>query len=45
MSQESEAKAAKVSGPKVGEKRGRSQRKLFKGGKGRKPSERRKRRK
>ena len=38
-------KAAKVSGPKVGDKRGRSQRKSFKSGKGRKPSERRKRRK
>lgn len=48
-SQESEAKAAekaaKVSGPKVGDKRGRSQRKSFKGAKGSKPSERRKRRK
>jgi signal recognition particle subunit SRP19 len=38
-------KAAKASGPKVGDKRGRSQRKSFKGAKGRKPSERRKRRK
>ena len=38
-------KAAKVSGPKVGDKRGQSQRKSFKGTKGRKPSERRKRRK
>ena len=48
-SQQSEAKAAekaaKVSGPKTGDKRGRSQRKSFKGAKGRKPSERRKRRK
>ena len=38
-------KAAKVSGPKTGDKRGRSQRKSFKGAKGSKPSERRKRRK
>ncbi|MEC8927077.1 MAG: signal recognition particle subunit SRP19/SEC65 family protein [Candidatus Thermoplasmatota archaeon] len=38
-------KAAKVSGPKTGDKRGRSQRKSFKGAKGTKPSERRKRRK
>ena len=38
-------KAAKVSGPKIGDKRGQSQRKSFKGTKGRKPSERRKRRK
>lgn len=38
-------KAARISGPKTGDKRGRSQRKGFKGGKGRKPSERRKRRK
>ena len=38
-------KAAKISGPKVGDKRGQSQRKSFKGAKGRKPSERRKRRK
>ena len=38
-------KAAKVSGPKAGDKRGRSQRKSFKGSKGTKPSERRKRRK
>ena len=48
-SQESEAKAvekaAKISGPKVGDKRGRSQRKSFKGTRGSKPSERRKRRK
>mgnify|MGYP006123086283 FL=1 len=38
-------KAAKVSGPKAGDKRGRTQRKSFKGSKGTKPSERRKRRK
>ena len=38
-------KAAKVSGPKAGDKRGRSQRKSFKGSKRTKPSERRKRRK
>ena len=38
-------KAAKVSGPKAGDKRGRTQRKSFKGAKGTKPSERRKRRK
>jgi signal recognition particle subunit SRP19 len=39
-------KAAKIAGPKAGDKRGRSQRKAsFKGAKGRKPSERRKRRK
>ena len=38
-------KAAKVSGPKAGDKRGRSQRKSFKTGKGSKPSERRRRRK
>ena len=38
-------KAAKKSGPKVGDRRGQSQRKSFKGAKGRKPSERRKRRK
>ena len=38
-------KAAKVSGPKAGDKRGRTQRKSFKGTKGTKPSERRKRRK
>ena len=38
-------KAAKVSGPKTGDKRGRSQRKSFKGVKVKKPSERRKRRK
>lgn len=48
-SQQSEAKAAekaaKKSGPKVGDKRGQSQRKSFKSGKGRKPSDRRKRRK
>ena len=48
-SQQSEAKAAekaaKISGPKTGDKRGRSQRKSFKGSKGSKPSERRKRRK
>jgi signal recognition particle subunit SEC65 len=48
-SQQSEVKAAekaaKKSGPKVGDKRGQSQRKSFKSGKGRKPSERRKRRK
>ena len=48
-SQQSEAKAAekaaKISGPKTGDKRGRSQRKSFKGAKGSKPSERRKRRK
>ena len=48
-SQESETraaeKAAKESGPKTGDKRGRSQRKSFKGGRGSKPSERRKRRK
>jgi signal recognition particle subunit SRP19 len=47
--QQSEAraaeKAAKKSGPKVGDRRGQSQRKSFKAGKGRKPSERRKRRK
>jgi len=47
--QQSEAKAvekaAKTSGPKVGDKRGQSQRKSFKSAKGRKPSERRKRRK
>tara|TARA_B100000676_G_C18021923_1_gene813170 strand:+ start:210 stop:656 length:447 start_codon:yes stop_codon:yes gene_type:complete len=48
-SQQSEAKAAekaaKISGPKTGDKRGRSQRKSFKGARGSKPSERRKRRK
>ena len=48
-SQQSETKAAekaaKKSGPKVGDKRGQSQRKSFKSGKGRKPSDRRKRRK
>ncbi|HJM41143.1 MAG TPA: signal recognition particle subunit SRP19/SEC65 family protein [Candidatus Thalassarchaeaceae archaeon] len=48
-SQQSEAKAAekaaKTSGPKAGDKRGQSQRKSFKTAKGRKPSERRKRRK
>ena len=48
-SQESEnkaaEKAAKKSGPKVGDRRGQSQRKSFRAGKGRKPSERRKRRK
>ena len=48
-SQQSETKAAekaaKKSGPKVGDKRGQSQRKSFKAGKGRKPSDRRKRRK
>tara|TARA_B110000263_G_C15277858_1_gene496725 strand:- start:775 stop:1221 length:447 start_codon:yes stop_codon:yes gene_type:complete len=38
-------KAAKISGPKAGDKRGRTQRKSFKGAKGTKPSERRKRRK
>ena len=38
-------KAAKISGPKTGDKRGRSQRKSFKGSKRTKPSERRKRRK
>jgi signal recognition particle subunit SEC65 len=38
-------KVAKASGPKTGDKRGRSQRKAFKSAKGRKPSERRKRRK
>jgi signal recognition particle subunit SEC65 len=38
-------KVAKVSGPKSGDKRGRSQRKAFKSSKGSKPSERRKRRK
>ena len=38
-------KAAKVSGPKAGDKRGRTQRKSFKGAKRSKPSERRKRRK
>ena len=38
-------KAAKISGPKTGDKRGRAQRKSFKGSKGTKPSERRKRRK
>jgi len=47
--QQSEAKeaekAAKKSGPKVGDRRGQSQRKSCKAGKGRKPSERRKRRK
>jgi signal recognition particle subunit SRP19 len=48
-SQQSDAKAAekaaKTSGPKAGDKRGQSQRKSFKTAKGRKPSERRKRRK
>ncbi len=38
-------KKAKISGPKAGDKRGRSQRKSFKASKGSKPSERRRRRK
>ncbi|MDP6906124.1 MAG: signal recognition particle subunit SRP19/SEC65 family protein [Candidatus Thalassarchaeaceae archaeon] len=38
-------KEAKISGPKAGDKRGRSQRKSFKAAKGSKPSERRRRRK
>lgn len=39
------AQSAKKAGPKAGDKRGRSQRKSFKTSKGRKPSERRQRRK
>lgn len=38
-------KKAKISGPKAGDKQGRTQRKSFKAGKGSKPSERRRRRK